>query len=55
VLSLQKDQQVVVIVPSCIFAQDDPEWEEEFNTQVQAESTEVPATRHGMKTCRFEG
>jgi len=36
------------IVPSCIVAQDDPEREEEFNTQVclfEAESTERSATR----------
>jgi len=46
-LSLQKEQQLDVIVPSYIVAQDEPEWEE-FNTQIrlcEAESTEAPSTR----------
>ena len=47
-LSLQKDQQVGIIVPSCVVAQEDPVWEEEFTAQVwlcEAEGTEAAATR----------
>ena len=43
-LSFQRDQQLGIIVQSCIVAKDNPEWEEEFDTQVwlcEAESLEI--------------
>ena len=47
-LSFQRDQQVGIIVQSCVVAQDDPEWEEEFDTQVwlcEVVSPEIATTR----------
>ena len=55
--SFQRDQQVRIIVPSCVVvAQDDPVWEEEFDTQVQlceAESPEVASNRQLRKHLVF--